>query len=281
MSTKVELNTLMKLFTIFVKKNWIAIDGYDDVLNRFGELIDTLKQEEVELIIELTDKYHWMTYNEYHTSIRTLLKELYSKSLTTKKKLYIFPVIKLKDEKDIKSGHVVMKMIDSIKSSIDEFDNIDVILLTEFEDLEITKLNLIDEDFLILVDDYIGSGNTLNSTIQEINKNDSIKDNYAVFTVAIQQDAKILLEAQNIKLYHYICMPKGITGSYNSPELEEKLKIMNGLEGKIPKIRRYKSGYEKSEALITLMRTPNNTFPIFWKGINHKGIELKPPFPRH
>jgi hypothetical protein len=270
----------MKLFQIFVKKNWISINGYDDVLNRFGELIDALKEEEIELIIELTDQYHWMTYNDYHTSIRTLLKLLYSNSLKSKKRLFIFPVIKLTDEKDIKSGHIVMKMIDSIKSSIDEFDNIKVILLKEFEDLKKEKLNMDDDDFLILVDDYIGSGRTLNSTLQEINKNDTIKNNYAVFTVAIQEDAKKILENQNIELYHYLCLPKGISGSYNSPELEEKLKIMNSLENRIPQIKKYRHGYEKSEALITLMRTPNNTFPIFWKGIKHKGVEIKPPFSR-
>lgn len=281
MSTKVELDTLMKLFTIFVKKGWTEIDGYDDVLNRFGELTQALKEEEIDLIIELTDKYHWMTYNEYHTSIRTMLKRLLSESLIEKKKLYIFPVIKLTDEDDLKSGHIVMKMIDSIKSSLSEYDNIAVILLTKFEDLETTKLPMSNDDFLILVDDYIGSGNTLNSTIAEIVKNTSIKDNYAVFTVAIQQDAKTLLESKNIKLYNSISLIKGLSGNYNSPELEEKMKIMDALETRIPKSKRYKYGYEKSEALITLMRTPNNTFPIFWKGINHKGTEIKAPFPRH
>lgn len=281
MSTKVELNTFMKLVSIFVKKKWTEIDGYSDVLNRFGKLTEALKEEEIDLIIDLTDKYHWMSYNEYHTSIRTMLRELLSKALIGKKQLYIFPIIKLKDEDDLKSGHIVMKMIDSIKSSIDGFDKVNVILLTKFDDLESTNLTMLPDDFLILADDYIGSGNTLNSTILEIAKNPSIKNNYAVFTVAIQQDAKTLLEAQNIELYNYTCLPKGLSGNYNSPELEQKMKIMDGLETRIPKSKRYKYGYEKSEALITLMRTPNNTFPIFWKGINYRGEEIKAPFPRH
>ena len=103
MSKKVELNTLMRLVTIFVKKNWTAIDGYDEVLNRFGELVDALKVDEIDLVIDLTDKYHWMTYNDYHTALRNLLKQLLAGSLSGRNKLYIFPIIKTNDEKKINS----------------------------------------------------------------------------------------------------------------------------------------------------------------------------------
>ena len=56
---------------------------------------------------------------------------------------------------------------------------------------------------------------------------------------------------------------------------------MKKIENKIPKVSKYRMGYEKSEALISLMRTPNNTFPIFWKGIISKGIEIDAPFQRY
>lgn len=66
-----------------------------------------------------------------------------------------------------------------------------------------------------------------------------------------------------------------------SPILEQKLELMKSIESKIPKVGKFSFGYEKSEALVTLMRTPNNTFPIFWKDCTHKGQKLKAPFPRY
>jgi hypothetical protein len=281
MGKKVELNTLMKLFAIFVKKQWTIIDGYDDVLNRFGELVDVLEQDEIELIIDLTEKYQWLTYNEYHTSLRTLLKQLATHSLVNKKRVYIFPVIKPTDEHKIKSGHAVMYMLGSIKSSLDEYKNIEFIQLKEFKDLKEGKLILNSDDFLILVDDYIGSGKTLSSTLLQIDNNKSIKNNYAILTVAMQEDAKNQLKNAGIKYYNSLSLSKGISNHYNSPELEKRLKTMTKIENRIPKVTKYRHGYEKSEALITLMKTPNNTFPIFWKGFSHKGIEISAPFQRY
>lgn len=281
MSNKIELNTVMKLFKIFVNKNWTNIDGYDDVLNRFGELINILKEEEIELIIDLTEKYHWMTYNEYHTSLRTLLKTLLANSLVGKKKLFVFPIIKPSDEKKIKSGHAVMYMLDSIKSSISGFNDIELVLLNEFEDLKEENLTINNEDFLILVDDFVGTGKTLIKTISEIKKNKSINNDYAILTVAIQEQAKELLDNQNIRHYSYMTLSKGISSNYNSPELKERLAIMKRIENRIPKVSKFRLGFEKSEALITLIRTPNNTFPVFWKGLTNNGVEIEAPFKRH
>ncbi len=279
MSKKVELSTLMKFFSIFVEKRWVAIDGYADVLNRFGELVDALKEEEIELIIDLTEKYYWMTYNDYHTSLRSLLIQLLAGNLSKKKKLYVFPIIKPTDEKKTKSGHAVMYMLDAIKSSITGFNNIEFVLLQEFEQLN--SINLSGQDFLILVDDYVGTGKTLNSTLVEANKNTSINNNFAILTIAIQVDAKSLLDSKKINNYSKLILHKGISGHYNSPELEERLAIMKRIENRIPKVTKFRYGFEKSEALITLIRTPNNTFPIFWKGINYKGVEIEAPFQRH
>ena len=73
-----------------MEKKWFEIDGSDEVLNRFGELIDVLKEEEVELIIDLTRNYHWLSYQEYHSTYHKLLIQLYHASLSAKNKLYVF-----------------------------------------------------------------------------------------------------------------------------------------------------------------------------------------------
>jgi hypothetical protein len=174
-----------------------------------------------------------------------------------------------------------MKMIESIKPSIKGFKTIELNLLKDFKDLQEEKLQMSNEDFLLLVDDYIGSGKTLNKTLAEVQKNSTIKANFAILTMAIQLDTTVYLNNNGIIYYSSLILKKGITDSFTSPHLEQKTKLMNLIENRIPKVSRYRFGYEKSEALITLMRTPNNTFPIFWKGIIHKGIEIDAPFQRY
>lgn len=174
-----------------------------------------------------------------------------------------------------------MKMMESIKPSINGFKGIEIKLLKEFRDLRPERLEMSDNDFLILVDDYIGSGKTLNKTLLELNKNPTVGSKFAIVSMVIQDQAKLLLEENNISHYYSVLLKKGISDNNNSPHLEKKLELMRTIENKIPKVSRYRLGYEKSEALITLMRTPNNTFPIFWKGIITKGGEIDAPFQRY
>lgn len=279
--TKVQLSTILKLFEIFTNKKWIEIAGYDECLSRFGELIDNLKEEQIELILELTERYRWFSLNEYHSQLRALLKDLHNTYLTGINKIYLFPIIKPKDELDTKSGHAVMYMLDAIKPSFAEFTNIDFIKLNEFEDLIPAKLNLKHDEILLLVDDYIGSGGTLNSTLDELLKNDTINENFVILSVMIQEDTKNNLDERNIKTIVGESTKKGITNFYQGEEINNKALIMSEIERLIPKIKNYSFGFEKSEALVTMAKTPNNTFPIFWKDFQKKGKLYKAPFARY
>ncbi|SIS46894.1 hypothetical protein SAMN05421766_10267 [Zobellia uliginosa] len=277
-----KLTTLLKFQEIFELKSWTLMDGCDDKLNRFGDLIDNLKQDEINLLLELTHMYEWMSYNDYHNNLRRLLKTALEEQFKDKNQLIFFPIIKPTDEGEVKSGHVVMKMLEGIKPSINGFKNLSVNLLKEFRDLKSEKLTMTDNDFLILVDDYIGSGKTLNKALSAVAHNESIThQNFGILTMAIQEQAKVELDEQGIINYNSLILKKGISDNYVTPDLETKIEIMKRIENKIPKVSKYRMGYEKSEALITLMRTPNNTFPVFWKGIISKGEEIEAPFQRY
>lgn len=277
-----KLRTLLKFQEIFEMKSWTEMGGCDDKLNRFGDLIDKLKQDEINLLLELTHMYEWISYNDYHNNLRRLLKLTLEQHLQGKNKLIIFPIIKPVDEDKLKSGHVVMKMLKAIKPSINGFKNVSVKLLKEFQDLKPEKLTLTENDFIILVDDYIGSGETLDKTLKAVYQNESIaKHNFAILTIAIQEQAKINLTKQRIINYNSFVLKKGISDNFISPELEIKIEIMKRIENRIPNVAKYRMGFEGSEALITLMQTPNNTFPVFWKGIISKGEEIEAPFQKY
>ena len=79
---------------------------------------------------------------------------------------------------------------------------------------------------------------------------------------------------------------KGMSEKYHGVELKDMIKLMEEIEeilGQDEKFDRdYKFGYKSSEALVSLIRTPNNTFPIYWyntKISNSK--KWNAPFPRN
>lgn len=279
--TKVELQTILKLFEIFSNKKWTEIDGYEESLSRFGELIDILKNNQIELILELTNRYRWFSLNEYHSQLRQLLKKLYKQLIPGLNRIYLFPIIKPKDELDTKSGHAVMYMLDAIKPSIPEYAHIEFVKLNQFEDLKEDKLNLQPNEMLLLVDDYIGTGGTLDSTLAEVHKNKTTKTHFAILSVIIQEETQKKLDFNKIVNIFGETTKKGITHYYSGDELENKTSIMDDIEKHIPKVKRYKFGFEKSEALVTMVKTPNNTFPIFWKDFHKKGEFYKAPFARY
>lgn len=281
MNTKIELNKIVKLFTIFHQKKWVEIDGFDDNISRFGELIDNLKSEQVELLITLTERYRWYSYNEYHSQLRALLKELHTKHLKGIDKIYLFPIIKPKDEENTKSGHAIMYFLDSIKASLPQYEEIDFELLKKFEDLNPENLKLKENEILLLVDDYIGSGGTLNASLSELGKNKTLTERFVILTVMIQESTKKKLDGDNIKNVVGEITNKGISDHYEGNELKKNTELMEQMEKTIPKVKNYKFGYESSEALVTMIKTPNNTFPIFWKDYQRKGKAFKAPFARY
>lgn len=271
----------MRLFSIFTKKKWIEIDGHDETLKRFGELIETLDENQINLMLELAEQYTWFSYNDYQSTLRKLLIEIYNSKLEKIDNVIIFPIIKPEEESKTKSGHAVMYMMTGVKTSISNYEKINIKTLESFEDIKPENLILNEKDYLILVDDYVGSGNTLDKTLLEIEKNDSIKNRFSVLSVIMQDDAIDKLTKRNIHFIYGKNMKKGISDFFSEPLLTQKKGIMENIEKRIPKVKKYRFGYEESEALVTLIKTPNNTFPIFWKEYLHKGKLRRAPFSRY
>ena len=64
------------------------------------------------------------------------------------------------------------------------------------------------------------------------------------------------------------------------PNEEKESKCMHAIEGAIKVSSDYNFGYKQSEALVRMIRTPNNTFPIYWYRDKKKKINIYAPFPR-
>lgn len=280
MSKKISIDLVLKINSLFDEKKWREIENNDVVFESLCYLSEFLTPEENDLILELIHKYNWITYNDYNVKLKNLLKQIISSQEYPIKRIYFFPVIKPEDERKNKSGNNVSYMMKSIKPGIKEASGISIVELTSFDDIAENKLSMKKNEIFVLVDDYIGSGETLNSTLIEVKKNMTIhNDNLIISSIAIQKDTIHRLKYENYQVIYDEEVLKGISQSYESPIKEKHLETMLEIEKKLISGNHFSLGYEESEALVTMLRTPDNTFPVFWHKYK-KSTGIFPPFLR-
>ncbi|MCH3885448.1 phosphoribosyltransferase-like protein [Tenacibaculum aquimarinum] len=275
------LNYLIELDEIFETKGWKTKENYLEVFNSFGRLTEFLSEDEenYKLLIELLNRFHWISLNDYYNSCRKLLIE-FSKNLGHRIfNIYTFPIIKKRHEGTVKSGLFITYMIKAIIPTIPKLEKLKFEDIITYDDLKNKRFTKSDE--ILLVDDFIGTGNTFDSCINEIQTiNKDILSKVSVFTVAIKKDTLEQIR-KKFTIYSNYEVLKGITDYSTGADIVSKKEIMKNIEQKLfLNIKNYSLGYNESESLITLLRTPDTTFPLFWH--EYKGrIKLKPPFPRH
>lgn len=260
------VESITYLNKIFKAKKWTDRDIDEYVFDNFCNLLDNLNDSERELIIELVERYQWITSLEYQEKILSTLESIENEKVEKIKTAYLFPIIKLEDEGKVKSGTFLMYQIKAFKKFLKKHSKVEFRYVTKFEYLTDAKFELKDNEALYLIDDYIGSGETLNACLTELRKNKNISnDKLNIVTIAIQQETSDLIGKEGISIYTDYFSPKGLTDFNDSPVREEKIALMLEIEKLIPGGSHFSLGYNECEALITLASTPDNTFPIFWK----------------
>lgn len=124
----------------------------------------------------------------------------------------------------------------------------------------------------IAVDEFVGSGKTLISRMDEFNRYGLHGVTIDFVFLAGMCEAIELGKKKGASLFVVYEMEKGLTGFYNGDQLELKRSIMKALECKLsPKInmtdlKEYYFGYHEAEALYCRpdRNVPNNVFPVFW-----------------
>lgn len=281
MSNQNTTEFLLELNQVFEDKKWNTKENYEQVFNSLGSLGDYLSEnkKDCDLIIELLKRFHWISLNDYYDKSRKLLINIIEDLPQRTFNIYTFPILKKRHQFNIKSGSFIMYLIKAILPSIPGAEKLSFEDISNYEQLE--KVKFTKSDVLILVDDYIGSGETFSECIKEIrNVKEKALLNLFVFTLAIKKETLDKLQDE-YKIYHHYNVLKGITDYNEKNDAENKKKIMRNIEQKLfLHINEFSLGYEESESLISLLRTPDNTFPIFWRTYK-KRVKLIPPFSRY
>lgn len=131
---------------------------------------------------------------------------------------------------------------------------------------------------LVLMDDYVGTGDTAVAALGKLRSDSpgTATGTIILLALAAQSRAHALLAAHGCTLVVAQWRDRGISDSKTLQNIPGALEVMDRLGQRLQIKKKYRLGYGAAEALITLTRTPNNTFPVFWT--NKNGWD--PPFPR-
>lgn len=263
--------TLLLLSNIVEEKKWGVFDGlfrkgkniYDSLL----EMFDDLDELESGILMKLIKEY--LIVAEYRKPSYDLLDSLVAEGV---KEAAFCPIRNFSHAKT-KSGQNLLYEIDGI------FSQYGGCHFTSFD-------NPARDDFVydprqkILVDDFIGTGDQLDEFLLEMEAIDPMLKFSRILVVAIQSEACKYIQGElGIPVHYLYERDKAIAvicAKYGGAP-EEAHEIYDRIEARTGAAHGVRRGYQQSEALVTLKRTPDNTLPIFWE---NGGGKWPAPFPR-
>lgn len=277
---KVSIDDVYRLMRIFQANHWFTKAGSTQVHNHFIEMLENFSDLQKDLLFELTERYLWITFPEYLQEVLTTLETVEEKKLEKCTRIIAFPIVKPNDIGKVKSSNSLLYLFKSSTSfGVERYKGITFKIIDSYKKFE--KEKFAEGDLLFLVDDFVGSGDTLKTTLGEVQKNLTLNDDQInILALVAQREISENLAAVGISLYCLHIRNKGVSDHYPALIAEYKRNLMLEIEKLIPNLSSYSFGYNQTEALVTMNRTPNNTFPIFWKDHRKGGKIFKAPFPR-
>ena len=276
---------LISISSVFNDNGWKIkkeLNPEDSLFNRFCERMLEVKDEEGQaLFLDLAKRYLWLSSDFYFMNLLKALEHLVSEyeKLTSDTKVYVMMLIAPKDEGRTKSSAMLLYLFNDTRLRIDpRFSHYRFEIISDKESLH-QKMD--DKDaVLVLVDDYIGTGDTAVACVEQLDKLGIKMEQIAILSLVAQEEGKKKIEEKGIFFCTSNLRNKGISDYYEGKELEKNVRLMQKIEKDLKVGEKSRFGYGQSEALVTMCRTPNNTFPVFWYE-PELGIKKKlAPFPR-
>lgn len=126
------------------------------------------------------------------------------------------------------------------------------------------------EGLFVFVDDFTGTGDTAMGVVEAL---PSVEGDFLFYSaIAMEGAAKRIGALAPFYSHNVVQAAFGLGGGEQANYLE--------LESEIEIGREYSMGYGQARALVGMLRTPNNTLPIFWASKKRGGGEWQPMLSR-
>ena len=85
-----------------------------------------------------------------------------------------------------------------------------------------------------------------------------------IVSLVAQEEGVNNISREKISVFAALIRKKAITDVYPEPEAKEKLKAMVSISKHLHAPKGMQLGYANTESLVAMIKTPNNTFPVYW-----------------
>lgn len=271
-SSDLSIADFAKIQEVFNRNNWpISEDFGEKYFDRFCKMLANLNQEQCKLVLNLTDKFLWVQEKEYMSRFSDSF-DLFINcfDFSNGNKICLCPALPEEDFGKSKSSVFLLYQLKVHLVAIQEKYNNYAITYIDSPSV----VQKIGPDYTFcLIDDFIGTGETMENTIKYFISKGIVKERIAIVSLVGMKSGVTKLNNMGFNTYTSVSLDKGITSTGD----KSMVQIMNAIEDTIGVTEDYRLGYKGSEALVRMMRTPNNTFPIYW--LKNKKNQFA-PFPR-
>lgn len=279
----------INLKKLFEEKGWSGMDEFNNFFENYCLFMERLDSHQHDLVKDLTGDFLWLRSSDYYKHLKRTLLKLEKYVFLNLDTIYVVPLLAKsdRDAKKTKSSITVAYGCQNpeLKYS-DLFANTTFRIIDNLERLPNVNTLKNSKNPILLIDDYIGSGDTALEALNEV-LNIKNYDNETLFIASLvcQETGLKVINDKGYEVLTDIIRRKGISDKYEGEELNRNIKLMKSIEQVLeldPKFEsKYKFGYKSSESLVTMIRTPNNTFPLYWfQAQIDKTNKWKAPFPR-
>jgi hypothetical protein len=266
---------MFQLDSLFNSKGW----NNEEISSSKMEIIKlaiNFEEEERVLLLNLLQDFKIIKWQDYDRFLKIAIRNIPQNETINLTKMTVLPLKSEKDKFSSKSSDLVWYSFkDNGQRLKPELQDIKIIAQDNYERIS-TKLNNHDYEKIILVDDFIGTGETVLSCLKRAELKNINKDKIIILSIAAMADGIKKINNYGVNVFCYKILDKGIASIYDIEIKNKYYKIMRNIENKYNIPENISLGYGHSEALVKLCRTPNNTFPIFWN-CNMKNVI----FPRY
>lgn len=275
----------IELISVFKEQNWDieeSIGGEYSVFDMFCKRLEELESDaDRELILELTREYLVVDLEEYGKYMIDVFGKFIDRNkdkIGKTEVIHMFPVQDKDYPAKTKSGNVMCYLFQgNLMRRFAEFRNKRIRIIETFDGLEKYKEDI---ECLLLVDDFVGTGDTILGCINLIEEKGIKKEKIKALTLVMQEQGRNAVEKYGVEIYSAVLKNRAITDNYSMEEAEKKIAQMKNISKRIKAKKELYLGYKESEGLVSMIKTPNNTFPFYWHEGKRDGKLCVAPFAR-
>lgn len=276
MANNITPTILIKLSEIFEEKAWDNNQEQEySLFNRMSRTLSFLTLEEQNVFLKILGLVDYYTLLDYEKLLIDVLKKI-DEVTGDNLKFFFVPIISNKDAKEVKSSMLVTYLLkaNSIKYH-DKLFKMHKTIKYELSSSDIRNINTKNK-IVVLVDDFIGTGDSTIIAANNLLSAGLEKDKIIVMSLVTLEKGKIKVESEG---YNFYCskVAEPVSAKINSNDLDSIHENIKNITKKLKTNKKNEFlGFNESEALVSMIRTPNNSLNMLWSGNIKKNI----PFPR-